>query len=586
MFSLITLGTGAAFLQSMATLLLPRESAGQHGEGFYFEAATVIIVLVLLGQWLEARGRARAGSALRGLLDLTPATALLVESGGDRPVAVTELRIGDRVRILPGEKLPADGEVLEGWSSLDESMLSGEPLPVEKSAGSPVSAGTLNTSGSFIMCVTRTGAETALSRIISLVAQAQRSQAPIQQLADRVAAVFVPVVLGIAIVTFAGWLLLGPEPRLYHALTAAVSVLMIACPCALGLATPMAVTVGIGRAAHHGILVRSASALQSLAQTDLLALDKTGTLTEGTPELRAVIPLPDCGITGDRLLALASGAELGSEHPLARSLVRQARSRGIEAAHAKDFLAHPGGGISATVDDHRVLIGSPSFLAMQGVDAALFDSITTEPGDGVVAMAVDGQPAGIFLFRDTIRPSAKGLIDMLGRMGIRVAMLTGDRASTASTVARELGITECHGELSPAEKATRLSGWKNEGCRTAMAGDGINDAPALAVADASIVMGAGSDIAKETAGIILLRPSLEGIVSSILLSRAILKTIRQNLFFAFAYNILGIPIAAGLLYPLFGILLSPMIAAAAMSLSSVSVIANSLRLRNARLAGR
>ena len=332
MFSLITLGTGAAFLQSMATLLLPRGSAGRHGEGFYFEAATVIIVLVLLGQWLEARGRVRAGSALRGLLDLTPATALLVESGEDRPVAVTELRIGDRVRILPGEKLPADGEVLEGWSSLDESMLSGEPLPVEKSAGSPVSAGTLNTSGSFIMRVTRTGAETALSRIISLVAQAQRSQAPIQQLADRVAAVFVPVVLGIAIVTFAVWILLGPEPRLYHALTAAVSVLMIACPCALGLATPMAVTVGIGRAAHHGILVRSASALQSLAQTDLLALDKTGTLTEGTPELRAVIALPGCGITGDRLLALASGAELGSEHPLARSLVRQARSRGIEAA--------------------------------------------------------------------------------------------------------------------------------------------------------------------------------------------------------------------------------------------------------------
>jgi len=586
MFSLITLGTGAAFLQSMATLLLPRGSAGRHGEGFYFEAATVIIVLVLLGQWLEARGRARAGSALRGLLDLTPAMALLVESGGDRPVAVAELWIGDRVRILPGEKLPADGEVLEGWSSLDESMLSGEPLPVEKSAGSPVSAGTLNTSGSFIMRVTRTGAETALSRIISLVAQAQRSQAPIQQLADRVAAVFVPVVLGIAIVTFAVWMLLGPEPRLYHAMTAAVSVLMIACPCALGLATPMAVTVGIGRAAHHGILVRSASALQSLAQTDLLALDKTGTLTEGAPELRAVIPLPECGITGDRLLALASGAELGSEHPLARSLVRQARRRGIEAAHAKDFLAHPGGGISSSADDHRVLLGSRSFLAMQGVDAAPFGSIATEPGDGVVAMAVDGQPAGIFLFRDTIRPSAKGLIGMLGTMGIRVAMLTGDRASTASAVARELGIDECHGELSPAGKAARLSGWKNEGYRTAMAGDGINDAPALAVADASIAMGAGSDIAKETAGITLLRPSLEGIVSSILLSRATLKTIRQNLFFAFAYNILGIPIAAGLLYPLFGILLSPMIAAAAMSLSSVSVIANSLRLRNARLSAR
>jgi Cu+-exporting ATPase len=583
MFSLITLGTGAAFLQSVAALLLTHGASG-HGGGLYFEAATVIIVLVLLGQWLEARGRARAGSALRELLDLTPATALLVEEGGDRSVPVADLRIGDCVRILPGEKLPADGEVLEGWSSLDESMLTGEPLPVEKSAGSTVSAGTLNTSGSFIMRVGRTGAETALSQIIQLVAQAQRSQAPIQQLADRVAAIFVPIVLGIALVTFAAWMFLGPEPRLFHALTAAVSVLMIACPCALGLATPMAVTVGVGRAARHGILVRSAAALQNLAATDLLALDKTGTLTEGTPELRVITPLGS--IPEERLLALAAGAELGSEHPLARALLSQTRNRGIAVPGAESFQAHPGGGISAMVEGHRLLLGSSAFLAREGMSTAPFDSVITDPGDGVVLMAVDGAAAGVFLFRDTIRSSAGALVERLQGMGIRVAMLTGDRESTALSVAGKLGITECHGGLSPAGKAAQLVLWQKEGHHTAMAGDGVNDAPALAAAEAAIAMGAGSDIAKETAGIILLRPSLEGIVSSILLSWAILKTIRQNLFLAFAYNILGIPIAAGALYPFFGILLSPMIAAAAMSLSSVSVIANSLRLKTAVLRNR
>ena len=580
MFSLITLGTGAAFLQSVATLLLPPGSTGQHRDGFYFEAAAVIIVLVLLGQWIEARGRARTGSALRELLDLTPATALLVEAAGERPVPVSELRIGDRVRILSGEKLPADGTVLEGWGSLDESMLSGEPLPVEKVAGSHVSAGTLNSSGSFIMRVGGTGGGTALSQIVHLVAQAQRSQAPVQQMADRVAAVFVPVVLGIGIVAFAAWMMLGSEPRLFQALTAAASVLMIACPCALGLATPMAVTVGIGRLARHGILVRSASALQNLAETDLLALDKTGTLTEGTPELRAVIPVGG-GITEDQLLSLAASAELGSEHPLARTLVRHARSRGIAVANAEDFRPHPGGGISATVGEHRLLLGSFDFLAGRGINTRAFDATAAEPGDGIVAMAVHGQPACIFLFRDTIRPSAKGLVELLGKMGIRVAMLTGDGESAAGAVARELGITRCHAGLTPTEKAEHIALWKREGCRTAMAGDGINDAPALAASDASIAMGAGSDIAKETAEIVLLRPSLEGIVASILLSRAILKTIKQNLFFAFAYNILGLPIAAGALYPFFGILLNPMIAAAAMSLSSVSVIANSLRLKTA-----
>ena len=579
MFSLITLGTGAAFLQSLAALLA-RGSRDHHADGFYFEAATVIIVLVLLGQWLEARGRSRAGSALRELLDLTPATALLVEDGGDRSIPVADLRSGDRVRILPGEKIPADGVVQEGWSSLDESMLTGEPLPVEKGSGSLVSAGTLNTSGSFIMSVGRTGAETSLSQIIHLVAQAQRSQAPIQQLADRVAAIFVPIVLVIALVTFVAWMIFGSEPRLLHALTAAVSVLMIACPCALGLATPMAVTVGVGRAARHGILVRSASALQNLASINLLALDKTGTLTEGAPKVVAIRTVGS--VTKEQLLRLGAAAEMGSEHPLARALLIHAKENGVQIPKASAFEAFPGGGISARVDETNLLLGTPRFLSERGVATAEVDAIALQPGEGLVAMAIEGAPAGVFLFRDTIRPSAGKLIAELGGLGIRVAMLTGDRKSTAEAVAKELGITECHAELSPSGKAGQFTMWKANGYRTAMAGDGINDAPALAAADTAIAMGAGSDIAKETAGIILLKPSLEGIVSSIQLSRAILKIIRENLFFAFAYNILGIPIAAGILYPFFGILLSPMIAAAAMSLSSVSVIANSLRLRRVR----
>ena len=580
MFSLITLGTGAAFLQSLAALLA-RGSRDHHADGFYFEAATVIIVLVLLGQWLEARGRSRAGSALRELLDLTPATALLVEDGGDRSIPVADLRSGDRVRILPGEKIPADGVVQEGWSSLDESMLTGEPLPVEKGSGSLVSAGTLNTSGSFIMSVGRTGAETSLSQIIHLVAQAQRSQAPIQQLADRVAAIFVPIVLVIALVTFVAWMIFGSEPRLLHALTAAVSVLMIACPCALGLATPMAVTVGVGRAARHGILVRSAAALQNLASINLLALDKTGTLTEGTPKVVAIRPVGS--VTKEQLLRLGAAAEMGSEHPLARTLLIHAKENGVQIPKASAFEAFPGGGISARVDETNLLLGTPRFLSERGVATAEVDAIALQPGEGLVAMAIEGAPAGVFLFRDTIRPSAGKLIAELGGLGIRVAMLTGDRKSTAEAVAKELGITECYAELSPSGKAGQFTMWKANGYRTAMAGDGINDAPALAAADTAIAMGAGSDIAKETAGIILLKPSLEGIVSSILLSRAILKVIRENLFFAFAYNILGIPIAAGILYPFFGILLSPMISAAAMSLSSVSVITNSLRLRRIRI---
>lgn len=576
MFSLIVLGTGTAFLYSVVLLLFPRSVT--HGSGLYFEASAVIMTLVLMGQWLEAKGRSKAGTALRELLNLTPPIARLVQASGDRDVPADSLRPHDRVRILPGEKLPSDGEIVEGWSAVDESMMTGEPLPVEKSVGAMVSAGTLNTSGSFIMSVTRTGAETALSRIIQLVAQAQRSQAPIQQLADRVAAVFVPVVLCISIVTFALWMLLGPQPRLFAAITAAVSVIMIACPCALGLATPMALMVGIGRAASHGILVRSAEALQRLATVNLIALDKTGTLTEGKPSLIAIHAF---GVLDEhRLLMLAAGAELGSEHPLARSIVTHARQQQIEVPKATSFQSFPGGGITALVDKERILMGTTKFLAERGVDTTPFDTLASDISGGLVAMAVNEMAAGLFIFQDTIRPSAKKLIGELRDLGVRVVMLTGDRASTAEAVARELGIPEYRAGLSPEAKAREFAQWKAQGFCTAMAGDGINDSPSLAVADASIAMGAGSDIAKETAGIILLRPSLEGIVSSIRLSRRIMTIIRENLIFAFAYNILGIPIAAGVLYPFFGILLSPMIAAAAMSLSSVSVIANSLRLKH------
>ncbi|MCX8494244.1 MAG: copper-translocating P-type ATPase [Chthoniobacterales bacterium] len=575
MFSLIVLGTGTAFLYSVVLLLFPRSVT--HGSGLYFEASAVIMTLVLMGQWLEAKGRSKAGTALRELLNLTPPIARLVQASGDRDVPADSLRPHDRVRILPGEKFPSDGEIVEGWSAIDESMMTGEPLPVEKSVGAMVSAGTLNTSGSFIMSVTRIGAETALSRIIQLVAQAQRSQAPIQQLADRVAAVFVPVVLCISIVTFALWMLLGPEPRLFAAITAAVSVIMIACPCALGLATPMALMVGIGRAASHGILVRSAEALQRLATVNLIALDKTGTLTEGKPSL---IAIHSFGILDEhRLLMLAAGAELGSEHPLARSIVTHARQQQIEVPKATSFQSFAGGGITAVVDKERILMGTTKFLAERGVDTTPFDTLASDISGGLVAMAVNERAAGLFIFQDTIRPSAKKLIGELRDLGVRVVMLTGDRASTAEAVAKELGIPEYRAGLSPEAKAREFVQWKAQGFCTAMAGDGINDSPSLAVADASIAMGAGSDIAKETAGIILLRPSLEGIVSSIRLSRRIMTIIRENLIFAFAYNILGIPIAAGVLYPFFGILLSPMIAAAAMSLSSVSVIANSLRLK-------
>ena len=573
MFSLIVLGTGAAFVQSVVTLL---QGHGTHG--LYFEAAATIMTLVLLGQWLEARGRVRAGASLRELLDLTPPKAFLVTPEGDREVPISDLHPGDLVRILPGSKIPADGSVTEGWSSIDESMLSGEPLPVEKQSGSHVSAGTLNRQGSFLLRVEKAGSGTLLSGIIATVAQAQRSQAPVQQLADRVAAVFVPVVLGVAALTLLLWIAFGGGWPM--GLQSAVAVLLIACPCALGLATPMALMVGIGRAARDGILVRDAASLQNLSAATLLALDKTGTLTEGRPVLDVILPLAPYSETD--LLALTAAAERGSEHPVARAILAAAEKRGITSGEAEGFTAWPGGGISARVGDRKLLAGSIAFLKERGISTNALESLTTETSSGLIAVAVDGQPAGLLTVSDTIRPSAALLITELRSLGVTAAMLTGDREETASTVAENLGLTLWKSGCSPQGKAAQLRSWEAEGYRTAMAGDGINDAPALAVASASIAMGAGSDIAKETAGLILLRPSLEGIVASIRLSRAILGTIRQNLFFAFAYNLLGVPVAAGLLYPWTGWTLSPMIAAAAMSLSSVSVIANSLRLRRVR----
>ena len=575
MFSLIVIGTGAAFLQSVVSLL-----RGQGHHDLYFEAASTIMVLVLLGQWLEAQGRARAGSALRELLDLTPPHALLVTPEGDREIAVTELKAGDVVRILPGGKIPADGTISEGWSSVDESMLTGEPLPVEKQAGSRVSAGTLNRQGSFLMKVDSSGAGTLLSGIIATVAQAQRSRAPVQQLADRVASVFVPVILGVAALTLLLWILLGGGWGM--GLGSAVAVLLIACPCALGLATPMALMVGIGRAARQGILVRDAASLQNLSSATLLALDKTGTLTEGRPELSGIHPLPS--FTEVELLTLAASAEQGSEHPLAGAILRAAAQRNLPIESASDFTGWPGGGLSARLEGKEILIGSLLFLSERGIPVADLESLAPPAAEGLIAIAVSGKPAGILTVRDAIRSSAMTMISELQGLGITAAMLTGDREETARTVASQLGISLWKAGCSPQGKAEQLHAWAGEGYRTAMAGDGINDSPALAVASASIAMGAGSDIAKETAGLILLRPSLEGIIASIRLSRAILQTIRQNLLFAFAYNILGIPVAAGILYPFFGIQLSPMIAAAAMSLSSVSVIGNSLRLRRKRLA--
>jgi Cu+-exporting ATPase len=589
MFTLIGVGTGVAWLYSVAAVLLPgafpASARGHGGEvGLYFESAAVIVTLVLLGQVLELRARARTGGAIRALLGLAPKTARRLEADGSEiDVALELLRPGDRLRVRPGERVPVDGVVLEGASAVDESMVTGEPIPVEKTAGSPVTGGTLNGTGGFVMRARRVGRETLLARIVQLVAEAQRSRAPIQRLADRVAAWFVPGVVAVALLAFAGWLWLGPEPRVAYALLAAVSVLIVACPCALGLATPMSIMVGVGRGAAAGVLVKDAAALEALAGVDTLVVDKTGTLTEGRSRLAAVRALD--GEEAEALL-LAASLERGSEHPLAEAIVKGAAERGLALVPAAGFESRPGRGVRGTVDGRAVLLGNRALLAESGLDPAPLASLVeaeAAAGRTTALLAVDGRPRAVLSVEDPVRPSAAAALDELRREGLDVVMLTGDQRLPAEAVARALGITRVFAEVLPERKAEIVRALRAEGKTVAMAGDGVNDAPALATAQVGIAMGTGTDVAMQSAGITLVKGDLGGIVRARRLSLATVRNIRQNLFWAFAYNAAAIPVAAGALFPWLGWLLSPMLAAAAMSLSSVTVIANALRLRGARL---
>jgi P-type Cu+ transporter len=589
MFTLIGLGTGAAYLDSVAATLFPQifpmSPRGMDAAApVYFEAAAVITTLVLLGQVLELRARQRTSGAIRALLNLAPQLAhLLAADGGERDVPLAEVQRGDKLRVRPGERVPVDGVIRDGGSALDESMVTGEPMPVEKAAGDKVTGGTLNTSGSFVMEAERVGSETMLARIVSLVSQAQRSRAPMQRLADQVAGYFVPAVVAAAVVTFAIWALVGPQPRFAHALVAAVAVLIIACPCALGLATPMSVMVAVGRGASVGILVRNAEALETLAKVDTLVIDKTGTLTEGKPRVASVTVFEGAGASDDSLLSLAASLEASSEHPLARAIVLAAKEKHAPLAAVSEFRATTGGGAEGRVSGKKIVAGTASFLRNQGVAfPAEQETAALGPNSSdmtPVYAAIDGHAAGVFLLSDQIKPSTPEAIRALRADGVRVVMLTGDRRATALKVAQQSGIDEVEAEVQPQQKSEIVKRLREQGRIVAMAGDGINDAPALAAAHVGIAMGTGTDVAMESAGITLVKGDLRGIVRARLLSRAAIANIRQNLAFAFLYNALGIPIAAGVLYPLFGWLLSPMLASAAMSFSSVSVIANALRLR-------
>jgi len=591
MFTLIALGTGAAFGFSLFALLFPGflpEAAGAeqgHGPAVYFESAAVIVTLVLLGQVLELRARAATAGAIRGLLWLSPEHALRLDDAGDeQELPLAQIVVGDRLRVRPGERVPVDGEVLEGTSSLDESLLTGEPLPVEKGPGERLTGGTLNGTGSLVMRAERVGGETLLARIVAQVAAAQRSRAPIQRLADVVAGWFVPAVVLSALVTALIWGWVGPEPRLAHALVNAVAVLIIACPCALGLATPMSVMVAVGRGAQNGILVRDAAALEALEKVDTLLVDKTGTLTEGRPELVALGVLP--GGDENELLRLAASLERASEHPLAAAVVRAARERGLDSRTAVDFRSLTGKGVTGTVGERRVAIGNARLLEELGIDAGPLSGAVEEQrrrARTVLLVAVDARAAGWLAVADPIKASTPDALRALRAAGLRVVLVTGDARPTAQAVAGELGIEEVHAGLLPGDKLELVERLSAEGRRVAMAGDGVNDAPALARARVGIAMDSGADVAVESAGLTLVRGDLNGIVRARALSHATLRNIRQNLFFAFAYNVLGVPIAAGALYPLLGLLLSPMLAGAAMSFSSVSVIANALRLRRVEL---
>jgi Cu+-exporting ATPase len=593
MFTLIGLGTGAAYLDSVAATFFPQifpdSFRGMDGAApVYFETTAVITTLVLLGQVLELRARQQTSGAIRALLNLAPQQARLLDStGAEKDVTLDQVKPGDRLRVRPGERVPVDGVIREGASAVDESMVTGEPMPVEKTAGDRVIGGTLNTSGSFVVEAERVGAETMLAQIVKLVSEAQRSRAPLQRLADRVAAYFVPAVIAIAILAFFGWILFGPEPRFAHALVAAVSVLIIACPCALGLATPMSIMVAVGRGAHAGVLIRNAEALETLAKVDTLVVDKTGTLTEGKPMVSSFQVLQGARVSKDELLSLTASLEQSSEHPLARAIVRAAKEKNLPLTSATEFHAAPGAGVEGRVLGMAVLAGTPAFLRERRIDLPnLQDTTALVPMSSAITpilVAVEGRLAGLFLLSDAIKASTAEAIRALRADGIRVVILTGDRREAAWRVAHELGIEEFQAEVLPQQKSEVVKRLRDQGRIVAMAGDGINDAPALAAADVGIAMGTGADVAIESASITLLRGDLRGIVRTRKLSRATIRNIKQNLAFAFLYNVIGIPIAAGVFYPFFGWLLSPMLASAAMSFSSVSVIANALRLRSVSL---
>jgi Cu+-exporting ATPase len=589
MFTLIAMGTGVAYLYSVIGTLFPQIfPAGfrdAHGAvAVYFEAAAVITVLVLLGQVLELRARERTSGAIRALLGLAPKTARRITDHGDEDVAIDAIAVGDRLRVRPGEKIPVDGVVTEGQSFVDESMVTGEPMPVTKAEGARVVGGTVNQSGGLVLRAEQVGRDTMLARIVDLVARAQRSRAPVQRLADRVSGWFVPAVLASAVIAFAAWVIFGPEPRFAFGLVAAVTVLIIACPCALGLATPMSIMVGVGRGARAGILIRDAEALEALERIDTIVIDKTGTLTEGKPKLASVVTAP--GVDENTLVLMAASVEQASEHPLARAIIEAAKARGLSLDQVANFVAHPGKGATGNIEGKAVALGNTALMGDLNIAVSEFDTASEAArasGATTIYVAIDGRPAGVIAVADPIKASAKAAIAALRSEGLRIVMLTGDNATTARAVASQLDITEIEAGVLPERKGDVVQRLRNEGRRVAMVGDGVNDAPALASADVGIAMGGGTDVAIESAGVTLLTGDLAGLVRARRLSAATMRNIRQNLAFAFVYNAAGVPIAAGALYPVFGILLSPMLGAAAMALSSVSVIGNALRLARAKL---
>ena len=590
MFTLIAMGTGVAWIYSVIAValpgLFPQAFRGPDGSvAVYFEAAAVITVLVLLGQVLELRAREQTSGALKALLDLAPKTARrLKDDGTDEEVSLDAIAVGDRLRVRPGEKVPVDGELIDGRSSLDESMVTGESMPVTKEPGAKVIAGTLNATGGFVMRAEKVGRDTMLARIVQMVAEAQRSRAPIQRLADQVAGYFVPAVIAVALAAFAAWAMFGPEPRLAFGLVAAVTVLIIACPCALGLATPMSIMVGVGRGAQAGVLIKNAEALERMERVDTLVVDKTGTLTEGKPKVVAIVPA--AGFEESDVLRLAASIEKASEHPLAVAIVAAAVERNLTLSEVSAFDSPTGKGVLGSVESRKLVLGNTRFLRETGVDTAAMEEEADrlrQDGATAIFLGIDGKPAAVFAIADPVKATTAEALKALAKDNVRVVMLTGDNRTTAKAVARRLGISEVEAEVLPEQKSAVVEKLRREGRIVAMAGDGVNDAPALAAAEVGIAMGTGTDVAIESAGVTLLKGDLMGIVKAKRLSEATMRNIRQNLFFAFVYNAAGVPIAAGILYPTFGILLSPIIAAAAMALSSVSVVGNALRLRRLQL---